>query len=198
MRQEYVRVTCYLIRRFSLHSMKGLSRVVTLVVLDILQVQTTFVRKTVCGRCWCGCPSWPPGNKVWSRLSGSTGPSLGATISAGNSLVWRCPFSTQYIHLFVCAAVHPFICLCVYSNRKQKLSLPEKQASATPSLQNSPVPCNFIKARYIPYRRPSSPPVLLSPAPLNVSPVRASQRAAAATVPTDSCWSFSYSHTVLP
>lgn len=59
------------------------------------QVPTTSGRKTACGRCWCGCPSWRPGSRAWSRSSESTGPSSDATTSAGSihvtsSLFWLC------------------------------------------------------------------------------------------------------------
>lgn len=68
-------------------SMRGLLRfVVFFCVFFLLQVQITFVRKMVCGLCWCGCPSWPPENRVWRKSFENTGPSLDVTTSAGNQL----------------------------------------------------------------------------------------------------------------
>lgn len=48
-----------------------------------VQALITSGRRTACGQCLCGCPSWLLASRAWRRSSGTTGPNLDATTSAG-------------------------------------------------------------------------------------------------------------------
>lgn len=103
----------------------------------LLQVQTTFGRKMVCGRCWCGCPSWLLGNKVWSRSSENTGPSLDGTTTAGKSSHF--PYLTHYIlNLFISTSPESDFMIPFSQKSRSLASLPKPTMSPRPSPSISP------------------------------------------------------------
>lgn len=53
---------------------------------SLFKVATTFERRTGFGPCWHGCPSWPPGGRVWRTFLRTIGWNMEETTSLGE--IW--------------------------------------------------------------------------------------------------------------